>query len=1212
MRKVLIGVFLVVPLVLVGLVLLVALNLEPLINQYRTDIEAVATKTLGRNVTFGPVDTKWDNGPSVQFNQLALSGPTPQSQPTFTLDRAVLKVDLWKALFSLGKDLQVRAFVLTQPVVRVTRNKDGSWDFQDMLDHMKARAAQEPAEPEPPPATEKDDADYKGLRIAGMAIERARLEIRDETAAKTLTVKDFNLNVSEVIPGKDVTAALTMLLDDGGGKPAPFELEAAVRPLPADLDFSRVPATNLKTRLVGVDLSPWAELLPKDVMVPSAGKVSFELKAATNAGAQNADVDGFVELAGLTLKHKGITGLPSDIRVDVDIHGDLQKKSFDVRAFNIKAPAVALNTKVRIESPSVAGIQDANVELRVTDLARVVAILPKGSGVLPPELTLEGPFEVDLKGDAAAGSLRVDLDAAHLAWADVFNKQQKTPLNLKVAAKRAGDRINLPSVTLVLDNAKLTGSASVSTKEGAPMEAALDTGLVTLASLKGVLPPVQKALTKKGTKVDGTFRLQATAKAAGEKQALHAQLDLSQVDVAMDAVTAKGGGTIFVDVAPSAASTTAAMQANLTGLAVTAKDEKKKTLVAKVAGFPLSLDVRVVQTGGNANVEKAELALGKTLIQARGSAQGLDQPAPTLDVKVEQLDIAFDDIRALAPAADVLPTGGHLKARITAAGNPQKMETLSIKVEDLNLLAAKNIVTGRAQVDNLADASFDVNLTRVDLNFDELRRLTKNDSIPKGGLLKAKVTAKGKVSQLSTLDVAVEDLDTTVYSSRVNGHVRFKDVDRPRFDIKLHGDRLAVSDILKQLPQGKEEPKPKKADEKPENPHGLPAETRKLIHKMTGTVDLHVDRVTYEKHTFDDVTALIKVASGDITFEKLQLTTYGGRVVGDGTTLDTDEEYLRSVLKLNAKNVDLGQVLDNNTSKKDAVDGRVDFTSNVTARGMNTDDVLNTLQGPVGIKSRQLTLNNANLLAGIAGPIAKVASMAGKLSGKAADPKAPTTFKDFDADLTFEGGKMVLTHPILVSSGFGNLSLDGYVRFDSRINFVGATELTPATVAQMTGNKFTPKNGVKVPVRIGGTWNQPSVEGVDVAAFLQGAGIGDLAKVAQAAAEEARKRLEEEAAKAREEGERIKKEAEARAAKEARRVQAIAQQKGEEARKLAEEQRKRAEDEAKKRAQEAKQRAEDEAKKQVDNAKKKAEDEAKRKAAEAKKKAEEGLKNLFK
>lgn len=207
---------------------------------------------------------------------------------------------------------------------------------------------------------------------------------------------------------------------------------------------------------------------------------------------------------------------------------------------------------------------------------------------------------------------------------------------------------------------------------------------------------------------------------------------------------------------------------------------------------------------------------------------------------------------------------------------------------------------------------------------------------------------------------------------------------------------------------------------------------------------------------------------------------------------------------------------------------------------------------------------------------------------------------------------MVLAHPVVMPTSFGNLSLDGFVRFDSRINFVGSTELTPATVAQMTGNKFTPKNGVKVPVRIAGTWNQPTVEGVDVAAFLQGAGIGDLAKVAQAAAEEARKKLEEEAAKAREEAERIKKEAEARAAEEAKRAQAIAQQKAQEAQKLAEEQKKRAEAEAKKRAEEAKKKAEEEAKKRVDDAKKKAEDEAKRKAQEAKKKAEEGIKNLFK
>ena len=120
----------------------------------------------------------------------------------------------------------------------------------------------------------------------------------------------------------------------------------------------------------------------------------------------------------------------------------------------------------------------------------------------------------------------------------------------------------------------------------------------------------------------------------------------------------------------------------------------------------------------------------------------------------------------------------------------------------------------------------------------------------------------------------------------------------------------------------------------------------------------------------------------------------------------------------------------------------------------------------------------------------------------------------------------------------------------------------------MTGNKFRPQQPVKVPVHVTGTWHQPAVEGVDVAAFLQGAGIGDPAKVAQAAAEEARKRVEEEAARAREEAERLR--------------------------------------------QEAQQRAEEEAAKRLQDAKKRAEDEARRRTEEAKKKAQEGLQNLFK
>jgi hypothetical protein len=1201
MKKIVVGLLVVVPLLLVGAVMLVLLNLEPLVNSYKADIQKLANDTLGRKVDFGPVETRWDGGPSVQFNRLALAAADPAQPPTFTLEEAVLKVDLWKAVFSLGKNLEVRAFVIRKPVIRAARNADGTWDFQDILQRLQQRATESP-EPAAEPDDNGDPQDYRGLRIAGLAIEHGRLEVHDGVSNKTLTVDDLNLTVSEIIPGKDVTARLTLFLDDATSR-APFLLEAGVRPLPANLDFSQIPAASLRLTLADLDVSPWAALAPRDALAPSGGRLALDLTATTNAGANNADVAGFLDLKGLTLRQRGVRGTPSDLRVDVDIHGDVPNKKIQVKRLDLKGPSVALQTRVSLVSPGVAGIQDANVELRVQDLARVLAVLPKGSTLLPTQLTLQGPFEVDLKGDASKGNLRVDLDRAALAWADVFDKRADVPLHLAVTAQRAGERVRFPSVELVLDSARLGGTAEVGSHPSDPMDASLDTGPVVLSSLKGIFPPFRKALASKGGKVDGTIRLQAQAKAAGKAQDAHAQLELSGMDVVLDGTVVKGGATLAAHVTPAGDTTTATLVANLTGLLVSQRGEKGEMLVTKALNMPAGVDVKVVTNGVTATVEKGEITLGQTVVRARGTAQGLDKDAPTLEVTVDPLDVAFDDVRAVAPAASVLPAGGHLKARVAVSGNPRKQESLAIKVDNLNLTAAGNTVAGNAQVHNLLKPVVDLNLTTVDLDFDQLRALSKNTSIPRAGYLRTRITAKVDTAHLATTDVAVEDLDTRVYNSRFKGHVRFKDVERPRFDILITGDQLDLNEVLAQLPKGEAN---KQEEQKPQKEaHGLPEETRRLLKKVEGVADLKVGRVIYEKHVMDNVTALIKVRNGDVTFEKLNLEAYGGRVLADGSVVDTDEEYLRSALKLAITNIDVGHVLRVNTTHPGAADGKLDLTATVNARGMTSDDIVNSLQGPVKFKSRSLVLHNANLLAGIAAPIAKVAAMAGKLGGKAADPKAGTEFKDFEADATFEAGKMILAHPVVMPTAFGALSMEGYVRFDSNLNLLGSAQLSPDVVAGMTGNKFRPQKPVAVPIHIKGTWHQPSVEGVDVASFLQGAGIGDLAKVAQAAAEEARKRVEEEAARAREEAERLQADAQKRAGEEAERLKQAAQRKAEDARRAAEE-------EAKKQAAEARRRAEEEAKKRLQEGQKRGEEEAKKRADEARKKAEQGLKNLFK
>lgn len=1209
------GVLILVAVVGVAASLLLA-NLDNLINGFRSDIEGMATETLGRKVTFGPAKSTFDGGLFVEFSTIDLAGPTAEAQPLLHVERVRLKVALLKALVSLGKDLQVEQFQLGGPSIRIHRNAEGRWDFQDILDHLAASATPPTAEEAEKKVT--DEEAYKGLRIAGMSIKDGRLEVQDDQELKrTLVVQGFSLAVSEIVPGKDASANLDFAIVDGPNT-APFHLDTQVRPIPATLDFSVLPMTSTHLTLKDLDLTAWGNLVPAGVIRPAQGKVSVQLAAETNRGATDALAQGFVEVKGLVLAQGKARGQPSDLRLDLDAGGDIANVKFDVRKLDIVAPSLTLKTRVKVESADAQGIKDANIELRVAQLERVLAVLPPGTAALPKELTLEGPFEVDVKGDATGGNLRVDLDNAHLAWADQLDKRAGTPLNLKVKALKAGDRVKLPSIALELDTAKLGGNADVSTRKGAPMMASLDTGPVTLASLKGILPPLQKALAQKG-KVDGTFRLQADAKDAAGKQEAHARLELRGVDVKLAQTLVKGEATLAADASPNGETITASLEADLDPLEVRQVDDKKEAVFTKKAGFPLGLSVKVVKNPTNAVIEKADVRMGKTRVSARGRADNLDKASPTLDIKVDTLDVAFDDVRAAVPAASALPAGGHLYASVAVTGDPNEQRSLSVDVKGLKVTAAKNIIEGQASVKDLSDPDINVDLTKVDLNFDELRKLAKNDAIPQGGILKARVKAEGRPNKLHTMKVAVEDLDTTIYNSRVQGYARIQDLDRPNFDIKLTGDKLDINSLIAQTKGDKKEEKPKEPEVKSDNEHGLSSTQRALVKRFNGKADVRVGKVLYDAYELNKVTAVARMQQGVLTFDELSFLTLGGSFKANGTSLDLGAEYLGSNVKVDIDSLDLDKLLGVAANKKGLMAGRVSLSTALTTRGMTGKDLAKSLEGPLELNSKEVTLAGFNLMGGVMDRVGKVVPFVKAVGPAAVLAKQPTGLKDLLAKVQFSNGKVVLPKPAVARTPFGDLSMEGSGDWDKKLNLVGTLDISPDTVAGMTGGKIRPKNSVKTPVRIGGTTDRPVVEGVDVEAFLKNAGVPDVAGAIKEAAEEAHRKMEEEARKAQEEADRIKREAEARMQAEKQRMEDEARKRADEAKKVAEDARKRAEDEARKRtddakkqAEQARKRAEDEARKKTDEAKKKAEDEAKKKTDEAKKQAEKGLKNLFK
>jgi hypothetical protein len=275
---------------------------------------------------------------------------------------------------------------------------------------------------------------------------------------------------------------------------------------------------------------------------------------------------------------------------------------------------------------------------------------------------------------------------------------------------------------------------------------------------------------------------------------------------------------------------------------------------------------------------------------------------------------------------------------------------------------------------------------------------------------------------------------------------------------------------------------------------------------------------------------------------------------------------------------------------------------------MTGKDILHTLEGPVSFSSSNVTLRSMNLLQAVSSPIAKLVPLAGKLKGKAVDPRAGTQFKDLKGNARFEGGRIILVHPMTADTSFGQLSLEGYVHFDRRLHLIGAADISPDTVSAMTGGKFRPKRSVKTPVRIGGTLDSPTLEGIDVSSFIDGAGLKELVGAAAAAAAElARKQLEE----VRAEAERLKKETEEKARATAARLVEETKKKAADAQRQAEETKRKATEELKRQAEEAKRKAQEQAKKAAAEAKSKAGDTAKEAAQEAGKQGQKIIKGLF-
>lgn len=1203
--------------------LLATLDPAAVVTREKDRIAAWVSAHLGRELQVDRVDASVFPVLRATLAGTRIAAADRAAAPWIEAGVIEVRFSLWRAIRTLGKELVADEFRVARPTLRAARDLEGRWDFDDVIERLN-----ESKGPEPTGNTGASDLSFlAGARIAKFAIEDARILIDDATLGRPLAVEHLALQVDDVALGQPLVASLKADLVDGSAR-TPVSLRAKLQQLPKTLTFSPFPDLEAKMDVDGLDLAPWAGLLPRGALAPARGVISLHAAARAGDDLQTLDAELRLTVEELTLRQGGASGRPLSATLALGLDYSAKDARYELQQLALQGPGLKASGSLRASGLSPAQVAHADIALRVERMEDIVALLPNPAAILPPELTLRGPASVTLSGNPQQVEAGVFLDDALVAYADVFAKAPGRALHLSAKGERRGDTLVIPRFELMVDNAYLAGDLTLPTKAGAPFVAHVQTGSILVSTLEGVLPPVKEALSA-GRSVQGSISLGVDASDVNGQQQAQAKLSLSGFDAQLDRMRVEGDGVIEASYLPDGEARDIRLNGDLDGLAFETRSETGATVLQKPKGLPLRIATHVNQTPNAAVIHQASLDVGDTHIQATGSARGLDTPSPTLDIDLGNVNVSFDDLRRALPGAHTLPKGGRLSAKLKVEGAPTSLSSVRVQAQDIELAFGTFQAGGTARVQNLEDPVLDVNLPSLQFAFTDVAAFT--EALPKEGRFQGSLTLTGDTARLSSMKADLRFAELRVGKDRLKGVMHVEDLDRPRFTFDVASDQLDLDALLEAFDDDEREPSSAKDAAPPtdENPHGLAASTRKRLSGISGQGAVYVAKARYRGVPVERFTGKLIMTRGVVRFDALDFSLYGGTVSGAGTTLDLPAPKTGYTLALQVNGLNLGQALSAHTEVGSAFSGMTSQRLSLQGRGLTFVDLVQTLEGPATLEARALTLSTLDLLSPIVAPVDE-ALRASPLKGLTVpSTRRNTALEDVNAALRFGGGKLSLTKPVRAQTSFGEVEFRGNAGLDAALDLQAKVELSPATLATWTKGAVQLKKSVAVPLQIGGTWARPEVRAIDVkplVAALLGAPAQALAEAGEALLRDGAAKLADEAQKAQQaaqaEADRARREIEARAQAEAERARRAAEAAAgearqqaavaaENARRQAEAEAKKAEELARQKAAEAARKAEAEAKKQADAAKKRAEEEARRQADAAKKKAEEEAKKLF-
>ena len=441
-------------LVIGGLLVFAAYNLNDLANQNKDQLLAQAEQALGRKVQIGEIGLTFWGGIGARLRNFALA-----DDPAFSSDNFVQAADLQvnvKLMPLLNQKIEVKRVILHDPVIRVIRNAQGIFNFASLSGGDRPDA--------PPDASDTTASIGSGgmpLLVALVNITNGDIQYTDQQENTALRISQLDLKVEDLSFDKPLRIELAAAIVSDQQN---FQLDATFGPLGKEIQVDTLAIDGsltldpLDMTAVQKALPQVAEAIPPGLGISGPVRISSQLSGTARA----------LILSGLQLTASVFESSEPNVKVT----GNVGPVGTDM-------DALALNT---------------DIAFGPAGLPQLLVFAPVAEN-LPPELSADGSASVNVHVEGTLKNLAftatVDTTQSSIQFGDQFHKAQGKRMVLSTDARMTPESIALQQAKIQLDTLELTSSGAVTLGDTLGVDLQLDSNSVDLAGWQEILPQLQ-------------------------------------------------------------------------------------------------------------------------------------------------------------------------------------------------------------------------------------------------------------------------------------------------------------------------------------------------------------------------------------------------------------------------------------------------------------------------------------------------------------------------------------------------------------------------------------------------------------------------------------------------------------------------------------------------------------------------------------------------